>query len=71
MKLLVQRDEQIQIGAEIFMTPLYGCSEDAEFGMPIKYVFKREKCCCHAPSTLSLAFVLYIYTETTILLKLY
>lgn len=48
MKLLVQRDEQIQIGAEIFMTPLYGCSEDAEFGMPIKYVFKREKRCCHA-----------------------
>lgn len=53
MKLLVQRDEQIQIGAEIFMTPLYGCSEDAESGMPIKYVLKKEKCCCHTPSTLS------------------
>lgn len=40
MKLLVQRDEQIQISTEIFMTPLYGCSESAEYGMPIKYIFK-------------------------------
>lgn len=40
MKSLVQRDEQIQISTQIFMTPLNGCSEDAEYGMPIKYIFK-------------------------------
>lgn len=40
MKLLVQRHEQIQISTQIFMTPLNGCSEDAEYGMPIKYIFK-------------------------------
>lgn len=71
MKLLVQWDELIQISAEILMTPLYGCSEDAEYKMPIKYVFKKEKYSCHTASTLSLAFVLYIYTEATILSKLY
>lgn len=40
MKLLVQRDEQIQISTQIFMTPLNGCTEDAEYEMPIKYIFK-------------------------------
>jgi hypothetical protein len=40
MKLLVQRDEQIQISTEIFMTPLNECSEDAEYGMPTKYLFE-------------------------------
>lgn len=40
MKLLVQKDEQIRISTEIFMTALFGCSEDAEYGMPIKYIFK-------------------------------
>lgn len=38
--MLIQRDEQIQISSEIFMTPLHGCSEITECGMPIKYVFK-------------------------------
>lgn len=40
MKLLVQRNEQIQISTQIFMTPLNGCSEDAEYGMLIKFIFK-------------------------------
>lgn len=33
-KLLVQRDEQIHISTQIFMTPLNGCIEDAEYGKP-------------------------------------
>lgn len=40
MKLLMQKDEQIQINTQIFMTPLNGYSEDAEYGMFIKYIFK-------------------------------
>lgn len=40
MKLLVQRDEQIHISTQIFMTPLNGCIEDAEYGKPITYIFK-------------------------------
>lgn len=40
MKSLVQRDEEIQISIQIFMTPLNGCSEDAKYGLPITYIFK-------------------------------
>lgn len=40
LKLLVQRDEQIHISTQIFMTPLNGCSEDAEYGKPNTYIFK-------------------------------
>lgn len=36
----MQKDEQIQINTQIFMTPLNGYSEDAEYGMFIKYIFK-------------------------------
>lgn len=39
MKLLAQREEQIQISTEIFMTPLYRCSENIEYGITIKYIF--------------------------------
>lgn len=74
MKLLVQRDEKIQISSEIFMTPLHGCSEITECGMPIKYVFKRVQkreaavICLHIEP---ITFRLDIYTEATILSKLY
>lgn len=40
LKSLVQKDEEIQISTQIFMTALNGCSEDTEYGMPVKCIFK-------------------------------